>query len=77
MALIEKTFISQFDVRDDGQIQVRKTTQVLRNDVVLASSHWRCVLEPNDARTDEVLGDEPFYLSLAQQAWASLESGNA
>jgi len=75
--LSEQTRISQFDVRDNGQIQVRKTTDVLRDGVVIASTHWRCVLEPNDARTNDVLGGEPFYLNLAQQAWASLEPGNA
>jgi hypothetical protein len=76
--LSEQTCISQFDVRDNGQIQVRKTTNVLRDDVVIASTHWRCVLEPDDARANEVLGDEPFYLNLAQQAWANLpEPANA
>lgn len=78
MTLIEQTFISQFDVRENGQIQVRKTTQVLRDGTVIASSHWRCVLDPNDVRTNEVLGDEPFYLNLAQQVWADLpEPDNA
>ena len=78
MALIEQTYISQFDVRNDGQIQVRKTTQVLRDGVVIASTHWRCVLEPNDPRAEEVLGAGSFFLNLAQEAWANLpEPGNA
>ena len=77
MALIEQKRISQFDVRENGQIQVRETTDVLRDDVVIASTHWRCVLEPNDPRAEEVLGAGSFFLNLAQQAWASLEPGNA
>jgi len=72
MALIEQTYISQFDVRNDGQILVRKTTEVLRDDVVIASSHWRCVLRPNDPSAAQVLGDEPFFLDQAQHAWANL-----
>jgi hypothetical protein len=75
--LSERSFVSQFDVRDDGMIHVRKTTEVLRDDVVIASSYWRCVLTPNDQRSEEVLGEGSFYLNQAQHAWASLESGNA
>ena len=78
MALIEQTFISQFDVRNDGNILVRKTTNVLRDGAVIATTYWRCVLEPNDPSATQVLGDEPFYLNLAQEAWANLpEPGNA
>jgi hypothetical protein len=69
--------ISQFDIRDDGVIHVRKTTTVTLNGVVIGSQHWRTVLQPNDPKAEEVLGEGSFYLSLAQQAWASLESGNA
>jgi hypothetical protein len=78
MALIEQTYISQFDVRKDGQILVRKTTEVLRDDVVIATTYWRCVLRPNDPNAQAVLGAEPFFLDQAQHAWANLpESGNA
>jgi hypothetical protein len=69
--------ITQFDIRDDGPIHVRKTTTVTLDDQVIGTQHWRTVLQPNDARAEEVLGAGSFYLSLAQQAWASLESGNA
>jgi hypothetical protein len=69
--------ISQFDIRDDGVIHVRKTTTVTLNGVVIGSQHWRTVLQPNGPSATDVLGDEPFYLNLAQQAWASLESSNA
>ena len=68
----ERIFISQFDIRVDGHISVRKTTEVSRNGTVISQTYWRCVLAPNDPQAAEVLGDEPFYLALAQQAWASL-----
>lgn len=68
----ERVFISQFDIRADGYISVRKTTEVSRNGIVISQTYWRCVLSPNDPQAVEVLGDEPFYLELAQQAWALL-----
>lgn len=70
--LTEHIYISQFDIQPNGNINVRKTTEIRRNGTPISQELWRCVLEPNDPRTNEVLGDEPFYLSLAQQAWASL-----
>lgn len=71
-------FISEFTVREDGKIGVRKTTTVTLNGAVIGSNHWRCVLEPNDPRADEVLGAGSFYMNLAQHAWANLpENGNA
>ena len=70
--LTEHTYISQFDIRADGYISVRKTTEVRRNDVAISQTYWRCVLSPNDPQAVEVLGDEPYYLNLAQQAWSSL-----
>ena len=70
--------ITQFDIRDDGLIHVRKTTTVTLNSVVIGMQHWRAVLQPNDPRAEEVLGEGSFYLALAQQAWANLpEPGNA
>ena len=71
--LTEHTFISQFDIQPSGSINVRKTTEIRRNGTVISQMPpWRCVLAPNDPQAAEVLGDEPFYLALAQQAWASL-----
>jgi hypothetical protein len=75
--LTERSFVSHFNVRADGRIEVRKTTEVARDGTVIATQYWRRVLEPNDSSATDVLGDEPFYLNLAQQAWASLESSNA
>ena len=70
--LTEHTFISLFDIQPSGSINVRKTTEIRRNGVSLSQTYWRVVLSPNDPQAVEVLGDEPFYLALAQQAWASL-----
>ena len=70
MALEEKTYISQFSIQSDGCIGVRKTTDVLRDGVVVAQSHWRCVLTPS-ATVDTLVLDEPYYATLAQQAWTA------
>lgn len=68
MAFEEKTYISQFHVYPNGCIGVRKNTDVLKDDVVIVSKYWRCVLSPNDPQASAVL-DEPYYASLAQAAW--------
>lgn len=75
MALTERTFISQFDVQPTGAIHVRKTTEILRDGESVSQSYWRCVLSPNDLNAATVL-DEPYYLTLAQQAWAALPAGD-
>ena len=68
----ERVFISEFNVQPSGSIGVRKTTEVLKDDVVISQTYWRCVLSPNDPQADAVLGDEPYYRNLAQAAWDSL-----
>jgi hypothetical protein len=69
--ITEQTKISHFNIRPDGQIEVRKTTEIIKDEAVIASTHWRTVLEPNDPLADEVL-DEPYYHALATLAWESL-----
>jgi hypothetical protein len=69
--ITEQTKITAFNIRPDGQIEVRKTTDIIKDEVVIASSHWRTVLEPNDPLADEVL-DEEYYRDLATLAWESL-----
>ena len=64
----ERTKISQFDIRPDGCIGVRKTIEVLKDGTPITSTYWRCVLVPNDPQAESVL-DEPYYANLAQQAW--------
>jgi len=65
----EVTYISAFNVKPDGSIEVRKTTDVTKDGAVIASSYWRCVLQPHDPSADEVLGAEGYYRQLATDAW--------
>ncbi len=64
----EVTYISQFDIQPNGCIGIRKTTNVLKDDVVISATHWRTVLSPNDPQASAVLND-PYYTTLAQTAW--------
>ena len=66
----EITYISAFNVKADGTIEVRKTTDVTKDGAVIASSYWRTVLQVNDPAADEVLGAEGYYRQLASDAWA-------
>jgi hypothetical protein len=64
----EITYISQFDIQPNGCIGVRKTTDVLKDGVVISSTYWRTTLVPNDQQASTVL-DEAYYLSIATYAW--------
>jgi len=66
----EVIYISGFNVKLDGTIEVRKTTDVTKDGAVIASSYWRTVLAVNDPSADEVLGAEGYYRTLAADAWA-------
>ena len=68
MAFEEIIYISQFDIQPNGCIGVRKTTNVLKDGVVISSTYSRCVLTPNDPTASEVL-DEAYYLNIATYAW--------
>ena len=70
MAFSEVTYIYQFDIQPNGSIGVRKTTDVLKDDVVISSTYWRCVLNPSATVDTEVL-NEPYYANLAQTAWTA------
>jgi hypothetical protein len=65
----EITCISQFDIQPNGCIGVRKTTDILKDGVVISSTYWRCVLAPNDPQASTVL-DEAYYLNIANYAWS-------
>lgn len=65
----EKVFVSEFNILPTKSIGVRKTTEVLKDEAVISQTYWRCVLAPHDPQAEAVLGDEPFYLALATQAW--------
>jgi hypothetical protein len=71
-AFSEKVFISEFNILPSKSIGVRKTTEILKDGAVISQTYWRCVLEPHDPQTDAVLGAEPYYLALAQAAWAEV-----
>ena len=64
----EITYISEFNIQPNGCIGVRKTTDVLKDGVVISSTYWRCVLTPNDPQASTVL-DEAYYLNIATYAW--------
>jgi len=66
----EKIYVSEFNVKSDGTINVRKTTDILKDGVVVSSTYWRCVLVPNDPQAQDVLGAEPYYLNIANYAWS-------
>jgi hypothetical protein len=66
----EVIYISDFNVKLDGTIAVRKTTDVTKDGAVIASSYWRTVLAVNDPAADEVLGVDGYYRTLANDAWA-------
>jgi hypothetical protein len=61
----EVIYISAFNVKLDGTIEVRKTTDVTKDGAVIASSYWRTVLQVNDPSADEVLGVDGYYRTLA------------
>jgi len=69
MALVEVTFISQFNILPDGEISVQKTTNIEKDGVIISSSYWRCVLVPNDSQAATVL-DEKYFLDIANYAWS-------
>jgi hypothetical protein len=66
----EITYISAFNVKADGSIEVRKTTDVVKDGVVIASSFWRGVLAVNDPSADEVLGVDTYYANIATYTWS-------
>ena len=68
----EVIYISDFNVKLDGTIAVRKTTDVTKDGAVIASSYWRTVLAVNDPASDEVLGVDGYYRTLANDAWAMI-----
>ena len=67
--LTENIYISEFNIQPNGCICVRKNTDVLKDNVVIATSFWRTVLTPNDPTAPTVL-DEPYYADIATYAWS-------
>jgi len=69
MAFEERVFISQFYIQPNGVINVRKTTEILKDGVVISQSYWRCILNPNDPQASTVL-NEAYYADIAAYAWS-------
>ena len=65
----EIIYISGFNVNADGTIEVRKTTDVVKDGVVIPASFWRVVLQVNDPSADEVLGVDTYYANIASYTW--------
>jgi hypothetical protein len=66
----EVIYVSAFNVNANGTIEVRKTTDVVKDGVVIASSFWRGVLAVNDPTADEVLGVHTYYANIASYTWS-------
>ena len=64
----EKVYISEFNIQPDGSINVRKTTEILKDGVSVSKTYWRCALAPSETIDTEVL-NESYYANLAQAAW--------
>jgi hypothetical protein len=65
----EVTYISQFNIQPNGCIGVQKTTDVLKDNVVISSTYTRTTLVPNDPQASTVL-DEAYYANIATYAWS-------
>jgi len=68
----EKEIISEFNIRENNSINVRKSMQVWKDSVMISEKYWRCVLLPNDPNAFKVLGDYDDYLNLAIEAWKDI-----
>jgi hypothetical protein len=68
----EKEIISEFNIRENNSINVRKSIQVWKDTVMISEKYWRCVLQPNDIDAFKVLGDYPQYFNLAIEAWKDI-----
>jgi len=66
----EVVYVSEFNIQPTGCIGVRKTTEILKDGVVISSTYWRTTLVPNDPQAQDVLGAEPYYLNIANYAWS-------
>lgn len=65
-ALTEQTKIDMLQILEDGQIQVRQATTILRDGIVISTQYHRQVLEPGAENAEDVLGDK---YAIAQAAW--------
>jgi hypothetical protein len=65
----EVVYISEFNIQPNGCIGVRKSTDILKDGVVISTAYWRTTLEPNDPQAATVL-NEQYYADIAAYAWS-------
>lgn len=68
----EKIIISEFNIKENNSIQIRKTTQILKDTNIVSETYWRTVLMPNDSKLFEVLNGYDDYINLAIEAWKDI-----
>ena len=66
----EKKYISAFNVKENGTISIRQTTEIIENEEVISTTFWRGILEVNDPMASEVLDSD--YLKQANEVWSKL-----
>lgn len=65
MALEEKSVVDKIEVLLQGQIQVRRRDQILKDGVEVAATYHRHVLSPGDDLTNE----DPRVVAIAEATW--------
>ena len=65
MALEEKSVVDKIEVLLQGQIQVRRRDQVLKDGTEIAATYHRHVLSPGDDLTNE----DPRVVAIAEATW--------
>jgi urease accessory protein UreE len=65
MALEEKSVVDKIEVLLQGQIQVRRRDQVLKDGVEIAATYHRHVLSPGD----DLTGQDPRVVAIAEATW--------
>ena len=69
---LEKEIISEFNIRENNSINVRKSMQFWKDTVMISETYWRTILQPNDPNAFKVLGDYEDYFNLAIEAWKDI-----
>lgn len=65
MALEEKSVVDKIEVLLQGQIQVRRRDQILKDDIEVAATYHRHVLSPGDDLTNE----DSRVVAIAEATW--------
>jgi hypothetical protein len=69
---VEKEIVSEFNIRENNSINVRKSIQVFKDTVMVSEKYWRCVFAPNDTSLFTVLKGYNDYINLAIEAWKDI-----